>query len=396
MKKDTGNRIGTKISTSELERRWKAIRMAMTEKKIDFLIVQNSSNVLSGYLRWFTDVPMFGYVVTLIFPRDDEMTTIWHGSRPPAEPNPPAWIMRGVKKRISVPTIPSLGYSSIYDAEKVVEELSTYKNCRIGLVGMGFISAATYKYITEHLDTARFEDATDLVDNIKAIKSDEEVGFIRQTCKMQDTVFQYALTCVQPGKKEYEVRAQIIHKCLELGAEETNILVGSAPIGKTARILSSYLSNGVIEEGDQFVTLIETNGPGGLWGELARTICLGKVTLELDEQFGVAKEAQQKTLNLLKPGADPAAIWDAHNDFLRRLGYPEEGRIYAHGQGYDMVERPSMSHGETIVVEASMNLAVHPEVSSAVAHGWLCDNYLTSETGKAERLHATAQKIFVI
>lgn len=389
-------RIRTKISSIELERRWEAVRTAMREKKLDFLIVQNSVNVLSGYLRWFIDVPVFGYVVTLIFPCDDEMTTIWHGSRPPAEPSPPAWAIRGVKKRISVPTIPSLAYSSIYDAEKIVEELAPHKNCSIGLVGLGLMSAATYRYIVKHLNTARLEDATELVDNIKAIKSEEEVSLIRQSCRIQDIAFKHVLTCIKPGRREYEVRADIIHKCLELGAEETNILVGSAPTGKPARILPAYLNNRVIGDSDQFVVLIETNGPGGQWGELARTICLGKVSSELEEQFEVAKEAQEKTVGLLRQGANPAAIWDEHNKLLKEAGYPEEGRIYAHGQGYDMVERPSASSDETIAIEASMNLAVHPEVISAKAHGWLCDNYLTSETGKAERLHSTVQKIFVI
>ena len=395
---ETKARIQTIVSINELERRWKAVRQAMKERRIDFLILQNASAHFCGYVRWFTDMSVGdGYPATVIFPRDDEMTTIWHGPRPPAEPNPPSWSLRGVKKRISVPILPSLGYSSIFDAEKVVAELARYKNCRIGLVGMGFISAALYQYVTEHLDTARFEDATDLVDMIKAIKSDEEIKLTRDTCKLQDSVFKYVLTRLQLGRTDKELYRDVVNKCLELGSEQMNIMVGSAPSGTAARTYQTHLlSNRVIEDGDQFSILIETDGPGGLWGELGRTVCLGRVSPELKEQFELDREAQKVTLELLKPGNDPVAIWDANNEFMRLIGYPEEMRLYAHGQGYDMVERPSLNPGETMRLQARMNIAVHPTVSSAKALVSLCENYIISETGEAECLHKTAQKIFVL
>lgn len=389
-------RIRTRISTNELERRWKAVRQAMKESGLDFLIVQNSTPNLHGYVRWFTDMTVADYPATVIFPRDDEMTTIWHGPRLPAEPAPAAWSLRGVKKRISVPIIPSLGYSSIFDAEKAVEELAQYKNCRIGLVGMGFISAAFYKYVIEHLDTVKFEDATDLVDNIKVIKSDEEIELIKETCKLQDALFEYTLTRVQPGRKEYEVQADVLQKSLEMGGEHTNIMVGSAPPGKAAGTLPAHLGNKVIQEGDQFAILIETDGPGGFWGELGGTICLGKISPELEEQLEIARQAQKVTLNLLKPGAEPSAIFEANNEFLRSRGYPEERRIYAHGQGYDIVERPSLDPDETMKIQARMNICVHPSVVSDKARGWVCDNYIVTETGVSECLHKTPQKIFTI
>jgi len=152
----------------------------------------------------------------------------------------------------------------------------------------------------------------------------------------------------------------------------------------------------VIEEGDQFTLLIESNGPSGFYGHIARIICLGKASPELEEQFELAKRAQKITLDLLKPGADPAAIWDANNEFMRSIGYPEETRIYAHGQGYDLVERPSLDPHETMKIEAGMNISVHPSVVSDKAFAFVCENYIVSESGKRECLHRTPQKIFVL
>jgi Xaa-Pro aminopeptidase len=390
-------RIRSRISTGELERRWKAVRQAMKESKLDYLVFHNCTDILGGYVKWFTDMPaVLNYPATVLFPIDDEMTTIWHGPQLPAEPGPPSWAVRGVKKRISYPFLPSLAYTATFDAEKVTEELAPHKDCRIGLVGMGFIPAAFYKYVTEHLSTAKFTDATDLVDNIKAIKSDEEIKLIREIAAMQDKAFEYALTCIKPGRRDRDVSADVFHKCLELGSEQANMMLGSAPPGAPARNLLMHFGNRMIQEGDQVYILIESNGPSGFYTEIGRTICLGKAPPELEENVELSKKAQKITVDLLKPGADPVSIWNANNDFMKSVGFPAETRIYAHGMGYDMVERPSIMPGETMKIQARMSLAVHPTVASAKAMGQVCDNFLVKEKGAPERLHKTAQKVFVI
>ncbi len=46
---------------------------------------------------------------------------------------------------------------------------------------------------------------------------------------------------------------------------------------------------------------------------------------------------------MMKPGADPAEIFKVVNEHLTAHGFNREERILAHGQGYDMVERPGNS-----------------------------------------------------
>src|SRR3990167_8150281 len=74
-------RINTPISTAELERRWAAVRAAMEERHIDVLLMQNNNDHMGGYVKYFTDLPaMFGYPVTVMFPRDDLMSVISQGA----------------------------------------------------------------------------------------------------------------------------------------------------------------------------------------------------------------------------------------------------------------------------------------------------------------------------
>lgn len=397
MENEAEIRIRKMISTCELERRWKAVREAMKERKLDYLIMQSSSDYLGGYMRYFTDIPTTdNYTSTLIFPKDEGMTIIFCGARTPAEPaTPPGWATRGVSKGICVPLIPSLEYSSIFDAEKVVEELAPRKDCRMGLVGMGLMSASFYKYINEHLTSAKFENATNLVDNIKAIKSDEEIENIREAAAIQDAAFEYVLKRIRPGMRDYNVYMDAWDKCHELGTEQGIIMVCSAPAGTPARARGWHYCNRMIEYGDQITFMIETNNACGLYTEIMRTICIGKIPPELEKQFEVAQQAQKMSLAEIKPNADVKNSVNALNEFLRSKRYPEERRIHAHGQGYDLVERPSIDPDETMKIQARMNIAVHPSVDSEKARAVVCENYLIHENGEKECLHKTPQKIFI-
>jgi Xaa-Pro aminopeptidase len=116
----------------------------------------------------------------------------------------------------------------------------------------------------------------------------------------------------------------------------------------------------------------------------------------LQDAYGVALEAQELTLKLLKPGANPKDISDANNEFLQKMGYFPEERLYAHGQGYDLVERPLIRHDEPMRIQAGMNFTIHPGATHSAVWATACDNYLVTETGVSPCLHQTPKEIIVV
>jgi Xaa-Pro aminopeptidase len=81
---------------------------------------------------------------------------------------------------------------------------------------------------------------------------------------------------------------------------------------------------------------------------------------------------------------------------MRGHGFPAELRLYCHGQGYDLVERPLVRADETMTLAAGMNLAVHPGYETDAIFAVICDNYLVEATGPSECLHKTEKKIFEV
>jgi Xaa-Pro aminopeptidase len=379
------------IPTRELERRWSLIRKAMKEQGVDCLIMQNDQPFLAGYVRYFMDLPANGYKTTVIFPVDEDMTVINHGGwdDPPA---PPDWAARGIKNRIMRPYVQVLHSTNTLAAEAAVKFIKDKKYGRVGLVCMDTLSAAFYKYLTENLKGAEIIDASDLVDEVKAIKSEDEIAVIKKAVELHDVIAEAVPSIFKPGRYEFEIRSEIMKIAADQGSEEQNVMVGSDAV--TARLTPPIFENRKIQPGDSMVCLIEVSGPGGFFGELARTWCLGEPPKELIDAFDAAMKAQKLVADMLKPGANPGDLLKANNDFLTSKGYLPEGRLFGHSQGYDMVERPAFIPSETMKIKENMFVAVHPVAANDKAFAFCCDNYLITADG-AELLTKTPQKVFI-
>jgi Xaa-Pro aminopeptidase len=392
-------RLLNPISTRELERRWGAVRKAMAERKIDALVMQNNNDWLGGYVRWFTDTPLSnGYPRSVIFPACDLMTVVDMGPRGGRRKiNGADASNRGIGEIIFTPAFTSVAYTDEYQAELVAQELKHCGYRTIGWVGAG---AMPHRFVTrierELAGKASFVDATEFVDRLKAIKSEEERDLIRKAAAMQDEIFNRLLEKIRPGMTDNDITALVQYEGRRLGSEQGLFLGSSAPLGQVSRFLDRHLQARMLKPGEHFTLLIENNGPGGFYTEIARTIVLGKASNELIDGFESMKEAQAHTLRLLKPGASCADIAQSHDDYMRSRNLPPELRLYCHGQGYDLVERPLIRCDETMTIERHMNLAVHPGYETPSIFAVICDNYLIESGGTGVCLHKTPKQVFEV
>jgi Xaa-Pro aminopeptidase len=213
---------------------------------------------------------------------------------------------------------------------------------------------------------------------------------------VQDQVFAAVLATIKPGISDIDVTALAQHEGQIRGSEQGIFLGCSARLGHASSFVPRHLQGRTIAAGEHFALLIEINGPGGFYTEIARTIVLGRASNELLEGFAAVREAQTHTLSLIRPGARPADIAAAHADYMRARGLPPELRLYSHGQGHDMVERPLIRRDETMPIAERMCLAVHPGYETPSLFAVICDNYMVGADGAGDCLHSTEKRVFVI
>jgi Xaa-Pro aminopeptidase len=391
-------RVLNPISTAELNRRWAAVRRAMQERAIDALIMQNSNDWLGGYVKWFTDFPAYnGYPRTVIFHAGDPMTVVDMGPRGARRKFDGGHdVHRGVGEILCTPAFTSVAYTFGYQAELALEDLKRRNYKTIGWLGAGAIPHQFVTQVEAGLAGTAFVDATEWVDAIKAVKSTEEIALVRQCAQMQDEIFARVLKKVKPGMRDNDITALAQYEGRLLGSEQGLFLGSTAPLGQRSDFVDRYLQGRVLKDGDYFSLLIENSGPGGMYAEIARTVVIGKASNEIIDGFETVKEAQDHTLKMIKPGASCRDIAQAHDDFMQARGLPKELRLYCHGQGYDLVERPLVRADETMALAENMNLAVHPGYETETLFAVICDNYLVQAGGASECLHKTPKQIFEI
>jgi Xaa-Pro aminopeptidase len=388
---DLRERVHTPVSGAELERRWAAVRAAIADAGIDVLVAQNTNDHMGGYVKWLTDVPAVnGYPLTVVFPREDAMSVVTHGpiGADVALGAEGDGLWRGVGRLMTTASFASAPYTRDYDAELAARALEGFDGATIGLVSTYALSFAFVDRLSRALPKATFAEATELVDRIKAIKSEEEQALIRGTAALQDAAMEAAFSAVAPGRRDSDIAAVAQHRSQELGSEQGIYLCASAPSGEPAAIGPRHLQHRVMREGDVLMLLIENNGPGGHYAELGRTCVLGRAPERLLEEHRFTLRAREHCLSLLRPGVPAAEVFAAYNAFMREHGRPEERRLHCHGQGYDLVERPLVRFDETMAIAAGMNIVCHPTYIQDGTPSWICDNVLIGPDGVAERLHA--------
>ena len=227
-------------------------------------------------------------------------------------------------------------------------------------------------------------DETEFLDGCKARKSLEEMVQIRHTAATQDAVFAKLLGFVRPGLRDFEVNAFIDHELQLLGAERGTYIGRSAAPG-TAVDLRLPAPAGPHDRVRATTSPCcwRAMGLGGQWTELGRTLCFGRAGAELLEGFEVCREAQAETARRCKPGdAGGGYRPGARRVHAGAWRGARELRLYAHGMGYDMVERPLIREDETMTLEPGCSLAIHPThpTRSMLAH--ICDNVLIGLDGQ--------------
>ena len=300
-------RLQTPISTAELERRWAAVRAAMERDKIDVLLMQNNSDQMGGYVKYFTDLPATnGYPLTVVFPRDDLMTLVSQGPfGGVTELNGKSdGTRRGVKRWYTTPSYSSCYYTAPYDPELAAKALEPYAGGTIGLVGTYQMSFAMVDYMQKgRFSNSKFVDASDMVDRIKVIKSSEEQDLVKRAAAMQDGAMRAAFAAVEPGMRDRDIAA--IAQCYSQrhGSEHGIYLCASMPPGKPAQFSRAPLP--------------EPRHPGGRRGGApgrgcrprrhvyrARPHLRGRpASQEMKDEYAFALEARKFNLGLLKPGA---------------------------------------------------------------------------------------------
>jgi Xaa-Pro aminopeptidase len=231
----------------------------------------------------------------------------------------------------------------------------------IGIVGLlSSIPYHDYELLKKELPEVSFADSSELLDEIRAVKSPEEIEMVRATTDIADTCYELLLDIIRPGIDERDIMAEI-NKLLTLkGVEDTLILTSK---GRSFPCFISPPGPYVFQDGDHYVFSIEISGPSGYWSQIVRPLCLGKASLQYERMFEAGGKALERGVVGLVPGKRVGDVVRIVYDEIRKAGF-KTGLWCGHSMGMDLGDNLGLFENNQIELKEGMVITVHPHILS--------------------------------
>lgn len=366
-----------RLSQQELKRRHEAVRVRMREKALEFLLVSGIRFVAgAGYLRYLTNwaEPFAGEVLLLPL----------NGT--------PIFLARTAERALLVRNLLGMQASPGSTALHAADILKREGCKRLGICGMKTMLAEFYVQLVGALPDTECIEASRILDEVRMIKSDEELGWINKSAELTDVAFQTFSRFVREGCREFDVFVEVEHVVKRLGAENTYFMMSADP-KPIPKFLD--LAYDTYERGDLVLFNAEIAGPGGYFTQLQRTLSIGEPTKEAELAYAVCVDALKEGLVLLRPGTKSRDVYRVIARAIDAAGY-RMGLHPGHSQGLDIFERPLIDEKEDAELSTGMIIVLHPHVLLPSGGGvWIGETFVVTNDGP-RRLQRSDRDLTII
>jgi len=335
-------------SPAERDRRYAALREAMSGQGLEALVIcARGDEFVRGRLQYVSDIFSWAGRSFVVLPAKGDAVYV---GDPLAGLGYP--MLSGYLEDLRLPVRAGTEIGSI------LGDLGLSK-ASVGVVGLADITAvADYNDMTAAQPNVDWQDATDLFDDVRMIKSEEEVEATKETGRILRTVFSALEAQIRPGVRERDVLAEAHRLARQLGCVEGIALMGTAPF-------KSFTpgTDGVIGKDDVMVIDLEWGGPSGYWVELRRVYSF-KPPTDVQQKFWETRiESFAACIDAMKAGEPSQNIADARDKVYAKYGQSAEGILAytAHGIGVDSLEPPWVP-GKDRIMEEGMMINLHPAI----------------------------------
>jgi Xaa-Pro aminopeptidase len=242
---------------------------------------------------------------------------------------------------------------------------------------------------------ASLEPVNGWIEELRMIKSAEEIALIRQSVATNSRAFEQTLGKVKAGMKESDLAAELEFRMRRLGAEkpsfETIVAAGARSALPHAQPTHAKLAPG------DLVVIDMGAFQNGYASDMTRMLSVGPPSAKVKRMYRAVLEAQLAAIDAVRPGVATARVDAIARKVLKGYGL-DQAFIHStgHGLGLEIHEPPRLGKRDRNRLQAGMAITIEP---GAYMEGFggirIEDTLLVTGTG-SEILTPTKKELFVV
>ena len=263
------------------------------------------------------------------------------------------------------------------------------------------INATVSNYLMVLMNDKLMENITPIINNIRMIKSDEELMIARHAGEV-------AMAMMEAGKKalghnvpEYEVALATSEAGTRKAAEILNTKYNNMTMSPNIHFLQVIASGKdlpkthhrastkLIKRGDPvFLCFCGSTNFHRFKLGFDRIFWIEKITDDNQSRaFEVAVKSQQAALNVLGPGVTAEQVHAAYADTVQSEGYPYPTFRCGRATGFSVLEEPQLVVGNKTVLQPGMVFAVDGGANTEDFRAQVGDSFIITKDGYEQITH---------
>ena len=264
------------------------------------------------------------------------------------------------------------------------------------------INATVNNYLSELMNGKALNNITPIVNEIRMIKSQEELKIARHTGEVAMAMMEGAKSVIRHNVPEYEIAlaqsqagtrkaAELLkaHYPKSINMSPNIHFLSAISSGKDLPKTHHRASTKLVKRGDPiFVCYCGSANFHRFKLGFDRIFWVEEIKdKDQIKAFEVAVKSQKAALDVLGPGVTAEQVHAAYADTIQAEGYPYPTFRCGRGTGFSFLEEPQLVVGNKTVLKPGMVFAVDGGSSSKDFRGQVGDSFIITETGYEQITH---------
>ena len=233
------------------------------------------------------------------------------------------------------------------------------KGLKLALEG-DFLTFSSYGQLTELFPDIKWESTKMILENLAAVKDENELEALRTAVEITDKVFNEVLQFFKTGISEKEIALELAMRYRKYGdGEAFSSIVASGP---NSALPHAQPGERKLQKGD-FVVVDAAAKYAGYHADMTRTVVIVEATGKHHEIYELVKKAQQSGIDATQAGVACKAVDDATRNVIADAGYGDKFiHSTGHGIGLEVHTFPRLSQQSEEILKENNVVTIEPGV----------------------------------